>query len=689
VSHPPQALRHPGIRQLGQHQVPDDLAWMRQPEYRDELVTWLQAERDWYDVNAQRLAPWRTRLSARARELMPQRSETPPWTVGSSSYRWLWSEGAEHPTLRRIAQGIEETALDVNTLSTTGFVRIGDLAISPDDRDLAYTIDLVGDEAYSLVLGPVAASSTRRVLATRVYYGLVWAVDGRNLLYVAHDHADRPHQVWTLDVNTSQTVLVYEEADERFHLTLRASGDGQHAIIRSASRTTAVEFVLDLSKPEASPEETLGRHVGRDYTIELCDSNGSALLAVATATEHGSVVDLRLRSAPDTVVIELLAAAPTHRVRDLTIDRGTLIASGRNHGHACLWLLDPQGRKEPRTVSSSSGSTIRLANEHVPDEGLIEGDDHDVALLGVALSSLTHPTTWRAINIETGRLVQQLDARHEEVVSRADVVVEEHHIDARDGTQIPVTVLRRSDVLLDGRAPCLLYGYGAWETVIEPKFDPALLALVEAGVVYAHAHVRGGGEFGSAWARAGRLESKQRTFDDFADAAEALGASLVDPARIVAHGLSAGGLLMGASYSQRPDLWVGVLAEAPFVDPVTTTSDEAAPLAIIERDEWGDPRREADLAWMLSWSPFDNPPPAEQRPRLLVTTAINDPRVSAWESARWVARLREDSAADSVLLFADLDARGHWSPPGRWTSTEFRCHLLAWVADTMGLDASV
>ena len=690
MSQPSVAPRHPGTRQLGSRKVPDDLAWMRQPAHRNELISWLRAERQWYDVNALQWAPWHARLLERADQLLSRTSETPAWLVGPSSYRWRWNLAADHPTLVRRQHDVDQIVLDVNTLSTSGFVRIGDLAVSPDDHHIAYTVDTAGDEAYSLVIVALESLDAPTVLSTRVYYGLVWSADGQRLLYLVHDHADRPYQVWSIDINTAGVVLIYQEVDERFHLSLRASGDGQHAIIRSASRVTSEEVVFDLSNPDARPEPTLGRTTGCEYTIELCDSNGTAALAVAVAGEQGSAIDIRLLTDLGTAVRRLLPAGPTRRVRNLTSSGATLIAAGREQGQSCVWLLDLNGLKDPKTISSSPGSSVGLSPYQVPTADLTgNNNDHSARTVCLEISGLTHPTRWEVIDAETGRKISGHDPAAESTAAVPDVVIEELRIKVRDGVEVPVTVLRRSDIALDGHAPCLLYGYGAWETVIEPSFDPALLALVETGVVYAHAHIRGGGEFGSSWSRAGRLEHKQRTFDDFADVATALGADLVDATRIVAHGLSAGGLLMGASYSQRPELWAGVLAEAPFVDPVTTMSDAMAPLVIVEREEWGDPRHDDDLERMLTWSPFDNPPARANRPRLLVTTAIVDPRVSAWEPARWVARLREQSDPASVLLRADVDARGHWPPPGRWKATDFRCHLLAWVADTMGLDASV
>ncbi len=262
-------------------------------------------------------------------------------------------------------------------------------------------------------------------------------------------------------------------------------------------------------------------------------------------------------------------------------------------------------------------------------------------------------------------------------------VSDRYAVQAPDGELVPVTVARRADTPLDGSAPCLLYGYGAYEYCFEPEFDPALVSLLDRGVVFAHAHVRGGGECGRRWWLDGSLRHKQNTFSDFVAAADGMD-GLVDGERIVARGLSAGGLLMGAVFSQAPRRWRGVLAEVPFVDVVNTMLDESLPLTAQEWDEWGDPRRPEDFAWMRAYSPYDNLPPLADRPRLLVTGAVHDPRVMYWEPAKWVARLRADGSADDrLLLRMELGAGAHVGPSGRFGHLGYEAEVYAWVLDTL------
>ena len=281
---------------------------------------------------------------------------------------------------------------------------------------------------------------------------------------------------------------------------------------------------------------------------------------------------------------------------------------------------------------------------------------YDAGWVTVQDRAHVEPPVWSDVDLATGT---SRDQRRQEAPGHdpARYVSETRHFPAPDGTPVGATVIRHRDTPLDGTAPALVYGYGAYEYTFEPDWDPALPSLLDRGVVFVHAHVRGGGEGGRTWWLDGRLGRKQNTFTDFLAVADGLD-GLVDGNRIAARGLSAGGLLQAAVFSQRPERWRAVVAEVPFVDVVTTMFDASIPLTVTEWDEWGDPRRREEFDWMLAYSPYDNLPPAGGRPDLLVTGAVNDPRVMVHEPAKWVAALRASDPA--------------WSP-----RCAFRCELAA------------
>ena len=255
-----------------------------------------------------------------------------------------------------------------------------------------------------------------------------------------------------------------------------------------------------------------------------------------------------------------------------------------------------------------------------------------------------------------------------------------------DGTPVPASLMHHRETPLDGTAPALLYGYGAYEAVLEPEWEPALPSLLDRGVVYVVTHPRGGGEMGRHWHLDGRLRNKQHTFDDHAAVADGLAREgLVDPGRIATRGLSAGGLLQGVVFSQRPERWRAVVAEVPFVDVVTSMFDAATPLTVTEWEEWGDPRKREELDWLLAYSPYDNLPPAGGRPDLLVTGAVNDPRVMVREPAKWVAALRASDPewAPRCVFRCELGAGAHTGPSGRLGHLTYEAEVLAWVLDRL------
>lgn len=295
------------------------------------------------------------------------------------------------------------------------------------------------------------------------------------------------------------------------------------------------------------------------------------------------------------------------------------------------------------------------------------------------------PATWWAVDLATGTTAE---VHRQEAPGHdpAQYVTTRMTLPAPDGTPVPATVVRHRDTPLDGTAPALLYAYGAYEYTFEPDWDPALPTLLDRGVVFVHAHVRGGGEGGRRWWLQGRLEHKQNTFTDLIAVADGLAGRYVDGDNICTRGLSAGGLVQGAVVSQRPERWRAVVAEVPFVDVVTTMLDASIPLTANEWDEWGDPRRRADFDWMLDYSPYDNVPPPGNRPDLLVTGAVHDPRVMVREPAKWVARLRETDPdwSPRCLFRVETGAGAHSGPSGRYGHLAYEAEVYAWLLDRMG-----
>jgi oligopeptidase B len=306
----------------------------------------------------------------------------------------------------------------------------------------------------------------------------------------------------------------------------------------------------------------------------------------------------------------------------------------------------------------------------------------------VHVESYANPGEWVRVDLDTGAR-EVVRKRQLPNYDEDSYTIEVRSITARDGESIPLKVVRHKATPLDGTAPLLLYGYGAYESAFWPGFDESLPTLLDRGIVFVHAQIRGGGDNGRRWYLGGQMFTKRNTFTDFIDAADALvEQKVIDGSRIVSRGISAGGLLVGAVYSMRPDRWRAVVAEVPFVDVVTTMLDHDIPLTSQEVEEWGDPREADQFAYMLSYSPYDNVPTSD-RPELLATGALHDPRVSVHEPAKWVAKLRATGHdGDRRILFrAELGEGGHSGPTGRYAHLAYEAEVAAFILQAVSTPA--
>lgn len=674
----PTAQEQHGVRRV------DEFAWLRDST-SPRALAYLRAERDYYDRSTARLAHLRDSLRVEMSARLPAVEESASWPEGSFAYRTRIPEGEQYEQLLRRPQagGPEQVVLDGALLAAgSDYFELGIRLVSPDGRLVAYSVDTVGDEVYALRFRDLQTGEDLPEEVPRTYYGGAWSADSSVFFYVVHDAAYRPYQVWRhrVGADPASDVLVLQEDDERFEVTVGASRSGSLGVIEVFGRDTNEAHLLDLHRPEQPPRLVDPRREGIEYRVTHAPGpEGDDLLVVTNDT----ATEFRLCRAPLATPgrahwSEVIAENPRERLVGADVFARHVVLSLRRGGSPLLRVLRRDGADWAAgafdVLPGLAAGTIRLEHNEVFDATEVQ----------VAVESYSEPAAWYSVDLETG-------ARSE--VWRAEVPTydpsrfrsERRFVPARDGVAVPVTLVHRADVPLDGSAPCLMYGYGAYEYSFEPEFDRALISLLDRGVVFAHAHVRGGGELGRAWWLEGRLGRKERTFDDFVDVADALADGVVDGHRIAARGLSAGGLLAGAVYSRAPRRWRGVVAEVPFVDVVTTMLDASAPLTAQEWQEWGDPRRTEDFAWLAAYSPYENLPPLAERPGLLVTGALHDPRVMVCEPAKWVARLRASGSVDDRVLFrVETGAGSHGGPSGRLGQLAYEAEVQAWVLDVLG-----
>ncbi len=690
---PPQAPREP--HEHTEHGVvrADAYHWMRRID-SPALLVHLEAERLWYDTATGHLSSLVETLRSEMLGRVPATDRSVSWRLQGCSYYTALPAGREHQQLLREknvpAQRISgpEVLLDVNDLADeSGYVELGVSLVSPDQKRLAYSVDRTGDEVYELRFRDLETGADLPDVAPRTYYGGAWSSGSDHYFYTVHDEAYRPFQVWRHALGTPVTddVLVLEEPDERFELNVRATRSGALVVMWAESRDTNEVWVLDAAAPTASPRSVGGRRPGIEYHAEhvLLPDGAETLLLVT----NDDATEFRLARCPvprdadqdHTSWARARAERPHERLKRVDGFAGYAVLGFRSETQHRLRVV-------PLDALDTDGFVIAPAFDH----GTVlfgPNTDYDATAVTVEDQSYVDPPVWSAVDFATGRrtgLLQREAPGHD----ASAYVSERRELPAPDGTLVPVTLVRRRDTPLDGTAPALLYGYAAYEEVYpDQEWDPAIPSLLDRGVVYAHAHVRGGGEGGRRWWLEGRLEHKQNTFTDYVAVADGLAeAGLVDGDRIATRGLSAGGLLQGAVFSQRPDRWRAVVAEVPFVDVVSTMFDASIPLTVTEWDEWGDPRRRPDFDWMLAYSPYDNPP-SGPRPDLLVTGALHDPRVMVFEPAKWVARLRETDPdwSPRCLFRVETGAGAHVGPAGRFAHLGYEAEVYAWILDRLGV----
>ena len=694
VTAPPVAPRVPFTHSEHGVDRPDPYHWLGgdDPAVLDHLV----AERAFYDASTVHLEPLRSALKAEMLSRLPAVDESARWPRRrftywtrhpvNSDYAELWR--LNHDSEAGSTTDSESSSLffDINAEDRgTGYLDLGITSVSPDENLLAYSIDTEGDEVFELRFRDLRTGEDLPDRVPRSYYGSAWSGDSRFFYYTVHDHAYRPHQVWRhrLGSDSGSDELVLEEPDERFELSVRAPRSGDLVVIWSESRSTSEAWVLDGTDPHGVPHSVGGRRHGVVYHVEHAPALSGDRLLVVT---NDDAVEFRMMSAPlprtadqdHTAWSEVRAENPAERLLRADAFADAVVLSYRAEAQHRLRVVAHDDLAGEGIVLSSRDPAGYL--------DLARNDLYDVPAVTVCDETYLRPPIWSSVDLATGT-VTEVHRGEAPGFDPDDYVVERRTFPSPDGTPVPAVVLRHRDTPLDGSAPALVYAYGSYEYVDEPEWDPALPSVLDQGVVWVNALIRGGGEGGRRWWLDGSMQRKQHTFDDLIAVADGLASEgLVDGARIATRGLSAGGLLQGAVFSQRPERWRAVVAEVPFVDVVTTMLDETVPLTITEWEEWGDPRVREEFDWMLAYSPYDNLPAAGTRPDLLVTGAVNDPRVMVREPAKWVAALRESDPdwSPRLLFRCETSAGAHVGPSGRIGHLGYEAEIYAWVLDRLG-----
>lgn len=695
---PPRAPRRPVVLHHGGDERRDDWYWLRD---RDDpaVFEYLQAENEHTRTGLASLEPLRAAIFDEIKHRVRETDVSAPVRRGDWEYFTRTVEGCEYPVhcRRPRTEGLpdavaapgtadaEEVLLDENERAAgTAYFALRGFAISPSQDLLAFSIDTTGGERSTLCFRDLATSTDLADEVPDTYDGLAWANDGATVLYVRPDEAMRPWQVWrhTLGTPAATDVLVHQEDDDRFFVNLSRSRTGRHLVIASHSKLTSEVHLVDADRPTDPPRLVAARDHGVEYHVEHhVDDDGDRLFVLTNADGADNFkLMVTPTDAPERASwTEVVAHRDDVRLESVDAFRSHLVLSERADGLERLRM---------HRVSDGAQHTVDMPDE-VYSAWVGTNPEFETSVVRLGYTSLVVPTRALDYDLETRSvaIVKQQDVAG---YDPADLDTWREWATAPDGTRVPISLVCRRSVRSHGTAPTLLYGYGSYEISIDPSFSATRVSLLDRGVIFAIAHVRGGGELGRRWYEDGKLDRKCNTFSDFIACAEHLVAhGITAPDRLVARGASAGGLLMGAIANLRPDLFAAIVAEVPFVDCLTTMLDTTLPLTITEWEEWGDPAADpAIYEYMRGYSPYDNVT-ATRYPAMLVTAGVNDPRVQYWEPAKWVAKLRATAAGDTPLYLKTEMGAGHHGPSGRYESWREEAFVLAFVLDRLGITTVV
>jgi len=684
---PPVAARKPLERRHHGDLFVDEYEWLRD-KTDDEVLEYLRAENDYTEARTEHLESLREAIFKEISDRTLQTDLSVPARRGGYWYYSRTIEGKQYGIHCRVKVdgdqppatdgeiAGEEIMLDGNAVAgDSEFFSLGTVDVSPDGRLLAYSVDLTGDERFTLRIKDLATGELLPDELPDVHYGSAWSADGSTIFYTKVDAAWRPYQVWRHPLGASDDVIVVEEPDEMFRVDVGLTRNEQAIQIDIASRLTTEVWLLDAADPAGEPVVVAPRRDGVEYDVEHV---GDQLLIVHNTDEPNFALASAPLDSPGTWTTVIEGDA-TSRLLGVDAFADHVILYRRRDALTELAIMR-------RTSDGFGAPEVLEFDEPIYTVSPGRNDEWHETRYRFGYTSLVTPGSTYDVEVATGerRLLKQ-----QPVLGGVDLGAYTQFREwatASDGTKVPISLVARKDVAKDGNAPVVLYGYGSYEASMDPWFSIPRLSMLDRGVVFAIAHVRGGGELGRHWYDNGKMLTKRNTFTDFVAAAQHLAESgWTRPERIVAQGGSAGGLLMGAVANLAPESFGGIVAEVPFVDALTTILDPSLPLTVGEWEEWGNPLHDPKVyEYMKSYSPYENVT-GQHYPPILAITSLNDTRVFFVEPAKWVAKLRATAAGDvDVLLKTEMEA-GHGGRSGRYDAWREVAFTLAWELDTLGL----
>jgi oligopeptidase B len=653
------------IIQHGQTRI-DNYYWMRDKTV-PETMMYLRSESDYLDEHLQHTKPLQEKLFTEMKARIKENDSTVPEKRGGYFYYSRYLAGKQYPIYCRkqgSLDGMEEILLDQNELADgKSFCSVGAFSVSPDETKLVYSVDFGGQEIYTLYVKDLQSGKLYPEVISNIFGsayehgGVEWANDSQTLFYVTLDETLRPDKLHRhiLGTDPVQDVVLFHETDEIFSLFVRKSHDNAYLMLHHFSTTTCeIRFLsadrpqdrLQILQPRIQDMEYFAVHRKGSFFILHNNQAKNFMLSVARVDCPGMEDWHEIIPHREDVLIESVDA----------FEDFIVVTERRD------------GLKQLRIIASDDMNNMRYVQFPEPSYNvtLEANPEFTTNLLRFKYSSLITPNSIVDYHVDTG----EWELKKEEEISsgydKSQYLSERIHATATDGTLIPISIVYKKGLNRDGSNPALLYGYGAYGATIDATFESNRLSLLDRGFIFAIGHIRGGSDLGREWYESGKMLNKKNSFTDFITCAEHLiKEGFTSPQKLAIIGGSAGGLLVGACVTMRPDLFKAVICKVPFVDVVTTMSDPSIPLTALEYDQWGNPADKDHFDYMLSYSPYDNIRPTEY-PHMLITAGLNDPRVAYWEPAKFIAKLRDTKMDNnSIMLHVNYDS-GHAGASGRY-----------------------
>jgi oligopeptidase B len=668
---PPKAERRPIFSARHGVELADEYAWLRADNWQEvmrdpsvlapEIRAYLEAENAYTEAALKDTLGLQETLFAEMKARIKEDDSSVPAPDGPFEYFTSFVTGGQYPRICRRPRGGggEAVLLDGNLEAQShAYWQLGASAHSPDHKLLAYGVDDKGSELFTIRIRDLATGQDLADAIPDTRSSIIWAADSRTLFYVRLDANQRPLYVYRHRVGTpiDEDVLVYEEKDHGFYVAVGETQSRRFILIDAHDHQTNEAYLIEADRPESEPRLVAAREHGHEYSIE---HHGDRLIIT---TNSGGAQDFRICEAP------LTAPEPANWREIVPHKQGRLILETVAFQQHLARLEREDGLPRIVVRRFSDGAEHAIAfDEEAYSLGMSGLYEYDTTTLRFTYSSMTTPAQVFDYDMEART---RLLRKTQEVPSGHDpdaYVTRRLYAPAADGETVPVSLLYRKGTPLDGSAPLFLYGYGSYGITIPAAFSTSRLSLVDRGFVFAIAHIRGGKDKGYRWYTEGKHKKKMNTFTDFVAAGEFLARQgYTSRGRIIANGGSAGGMLMGVVANMAPDLFLGIIADVPFVDVLNTMLDDTLPLTPPEWPEWGNPiTSKEDFDIIRSYSPYDNVG-AKPYPHIFAFAGLTDPRVTYWEPAKWIARLRHWSTSENLILLKTNMEAGHGGASGRF-----------------------